>query len=144
MAGLRIGVLAGNGQQIGYVRRVASPYSVNAAALCCLPEALADQEYIDAYVRAVVQGRTRLSDTLSELGVRWWPSQANFVLAYFGDRRISFVDSMRRRGILVRDRNSDPGCAGCARITVGTEAQTDRLLYELRECLAEIKWTPTL
>ncbi len=32
---------------------------------------------------------------------------------------------MRRRGILLRDRNSDPGCAGCVRITIGTDAQTD-------------------
>ena len=143
MAGLRIGVLAGAADQIGFVRRVASPYSINAAALCCIPEALADQKYIDTYVRAVLQGRTRLADTLSDLGVRWWPSQANFVLAFLGDKGTSFVDSMRRRGILVRDRNSDPGCAGCVRITVGTEAQTDRLLFELREALAEIKWPLT-
>jgi histidinol-phosphate aminotransferase len=143
MAGLRIGILAGATDQIGFVRRVASPYSVNAAALWCLPEALADQEYIDAYVRAVLQGRARLADALSELGVRWWPSQANFVLARFGDKRQEFVTAMKRRGILVRDRNSDPGCAGCVRITVGTEQQTDHLLVELRECLAQINWMPT-
>jgi histidinol-phosphate aminotransferase len=135
MAGLRIGVLAGSAEQIGYVRRVASPYSVNSAALHCLPEALADREYVNQYVRAVLAGRSRLTEALSELGIPWWPSEANFVLAHLGKRRQNFVESMRRRGILVRDRNSDPGCEGCVRITVGTEAQMDRLLCELRESL---------
>ena len=45
---------------------------------------------------------------------------------------------MRRRGILVRDRNADPGCAGCVRITLGNRAQTERLLGELGEALAAI------
>jgi histidinol-phosphate aminotransferase len=140
MAGLRIGVLAGAAEQIGYVRRVASPYNVNAAALACLPEALGDSEYIKSYVREALSGRERLTKALTGFGVRCWPSQANFVLAQFGDKRQGFVAAMKRRGILVRDRNSDPGCAGCVRITVGTEAQTDRLLSDLRECLKEIRW----
>jgi histidinol-phosphate aminotransferase len=39
LAGLRIGVLAGNAGQISMVRRVASPYNVNGVALAVLPEA---------------------------------------------------------------------------------------------------------
>ena len=44
LAGLRIGILAGDARQMAMVRRVASPYNVNAAALAVLPEALQDQE----------------------------------------------------------------------------------------------------
>jgi histidinol-phosphate aminotransferase len=47
---------------------------------------------------------------------------------------------MRSRGILVRDRNNDPGCEGCVRITVGTLEQTDRLLAEMRPALDAIGW----
>ena len=65
---------------------------------------------------------------------------ANFVLARLGEFRKPFVDAMRSRGILVRDRNSDPGCEGCVRITVGTNEQTDRLLRELRSGLESIGW----
>jgi hypothetical protein len=64
------------------------------------------------------------------------------VLAYFGDYRKPLVVEMRRRGILVRDRNSDPGCAGCVRITVGTREQTDRLLRELSETFDAIGFKP--
>lgn len=137
MAGLRLGVLAGPAGQIDVVRRIASPYNVNAVALACLPAALADGDYVKAYVEAVRRGRARLSAELTALGVTHWPSEANFVLADFGEAREGLVAGMRRRGILVRDRNNDPGCAGCVRITLGTDAQTDALITALRECVNE-------
>jgi histidinol-phosphate aminotransferase len=103
-----------------------------------LPPALADQEYVRGYVDQVLRGRNRLTAALRDAGVRHWPSRANFVLAYFGDRREVFIRGMRSRGILVRDRNSDPGCRGCVRITVGTDEQTERLLSALNDVLAEL------
>lgn len=138
LAGLRIGVLAGPEEQMQFLRRLASPYNVNAVALACLPAALEDQQYVRDYVAQVQASRTRLQNELRSREIPYWPSQANFVLAQFGENREALVQGMRRRGILVRDRNSDPGCAGCVRITVGTLEQTDLLLAALRECLAEI------
>ncbi|MGZ4833359.1 MAG: pyridoxal phosphate-dependent aminotransferase [Terriglobales bacterium] len=133
LAGLRAGVLTGPAGQMQFVRRIASPYNVNGVALACLPAALADREYVTAYVEAVRRGRDRLQAELAALGMPFWPSHANFVLARFGPARENFISAMRQRGILVRDRNSDPGCGGCVRITIGTEAHTDRLIAALRE-----------
>jgi histidinol-phosphate aminotransferase len=140
LAGFRLGILAGCAEQMRLVRRVSSPYNVNGVALACLPEALADREYVARYSAEVRTGRRRLKDEFASLGIPYWPSQANFVLARFGEFRKPFVDAMRSRGILVRDRNGDPGCEGCVRITVGTNEQTDRLLRELRSALESIGW----
>jgi histidinol-phosphate aminotransferase len=140
LAGFRLGILAGCAEQMRLVRRVSSPYNVNGVALACLPEALADREYVARYSAEVRTGRRRLEDEFASLGIPYWPSQANFVLARLGEFRKPFVDAMRFRGILVRDRNSDPGCEGCVRITVGTNEQTDRLLRELRSGLESIGW----
>ncbi len=139
MAGLRAGTLAGSAAQMEFVRRVASPYNVNAVALACLPEAIADRDYVCAYVDSVRRGRARLESELRLLEIPFWPSQANFVLARFGARREAFIAAMKRLGILVRDRHADPGCAGCVRITVGTEEHTNRLVAALHECLDEIR-----
>lgn len=136
MAGLRIGVLLGDPEQIRSVRLVSSPYNVNGVALACLPDALADQAYIQQYVSEVREGRARLEDTLKANGIHLWPSHANFVLAKFDSP--NFVQSMRQRGILVRDRSSDHGCEGCVRITLGPRAHTDRLLAALQETLQEL------
>jgi histidinol-phosphate aminotransferase len=137
LAGLRIGVLVGNAEQMRAVRRVSSPYNVNAVALACLPEALGDQTYIQQYVSEVRESRARLERALEALGIQFWHSQANFVLARVG-AAAAFVEQMRRRGILVRDRTSDHGCEGCVRITLGPRAHADRLLAALQETCEEL------
>jgi histidinol-phosphate aminotransferase len=142
LAGFRLGALLGSAAQLKMLRRVASPYNVNGIALTCLSAALDDDDYIAAYVGQVLEGRSLLERFYRERNVPYWPSQANFVLAYFGEYRKPFVEEMRRRGILVRDRNSDPGCAGCVRITLGNREQTARLLRELPEALAAIAFIP--
>src|SRR3984957_19632187 len=84
LANLRIGMLAGNAELLKYVRKVSSPYNVNGVALDCLPEALADEEYVAWYAEQVRVGRERMMDGLRELGVEFFPSQANFVLMKIG------------------------------------------------------------
>jgi histidinol-phosphate aminotransferase len=120
------------------VRKVASPYNVNSVALACLPEALADADYVRKYVTQVCEGRERLQSELQSLGIPFWPSHANFVLLYVGVRNAAFIAGMRERGILVRDRSRDPGCEGCVRITLGSRDHTERLLSAVRETLQEL------
>jgi histidinol-phosphate aminotransferase len=103
-----------------------------------LPTVLADQEYVNQYVSQIRQGREELQREFAKWGVRYWPSQANFVLASFGPLKAVLIQSMRSRGILVRDRSRDYGCEGCVRITLGTTERTARLVQALRETLAEI------
>jgi histidinol-phosphate aminotransferase len=141
VAGLRIGVIAGSSRQMAMVRKVSSPYNVNGVALACLPEAIADREFIAGYARQVIQGRARLMVQLAFHAVPFWISQANFVLANIGPAHREFVAEMKTRGILVRDRSNDPGCDGCVRMTVGTTEHTERLLMALPEVLAAIGYT---
>ncbi len=139
LAGLRVGILAGPREQMPMVRRVSSPYSVNAVALLALPAALADGEFVASYVGQVKAGRAKLENELTRAGINWWPSEANFVLMRIGERHREFVAAMRQRGILVRDRSADPGCEGCVRITLGTTDQTETLMAALREVVSELK-----
>ena len=138
LAGLRIGILAGDAERMAMVRRAASPYNVNAVALAALPEALQDQEYVEHYVAEVKRGRTLLELELRTLGLHYWPSSANFVLVRIGRAHAEFVQALRARGILVRDRNTDPGCEGCVRLTVGSKEHTQTLIGELREVVEQL------
>jgi histidinol-phosphate aminotransferase len=137
LAGLRIGTLIGDAQQMCSLRRVSSPYNVNAVALACLPEALSDQTFIQQYMSEVRDSRARLERALGSMGIQFWASQANFVLTRVGAAAL-FVEHMKRRGILVRDRSGDHGCEGCVRITLGPHAHTDRLLAALHETCEEL------
>jgi histidinol-phosphate aminotransferase len=141
LAGLRIGVLIGDADQMSAVRRVASPYSVNAVALACLPAAIEDRDYIDRYVAEVLESRARLVSFLDRSGIQSWPSHANFILMRVSSSAsgaAEFAEQMRRRGILVRDRSRDYGCEGCIRVTLGLREQTDRLLAALQQTFEEL------
>ena len=138
MAGLRIGVLMGNQDQMTVLRRASSPYNLNSVALACLPDALTDKQFIHTYVAQVLDGRRQLETELEMWGVRFWPSRANFVLMNLGEHCREFISAMRSRGILVRDRSTDYGCQNCVRITVGIREHNQRLLASLREVFSEI------
>ncbi len=140
LAGLRLGVLTGAAEQIGYIRRHSAPFNVNSIVLACLEEALADQAFVSDHIAQVKQGREQLEQLFGELGLRFWPSQTNFVLVRVGTTAKMFVESMRRRGVLVRDSSANPGCEGCVRITVGTPSQMDGVLQAIREAIAETHW----
>ncbi|MGC9292681.1 MAG: histidinol-phosphate transaminase [Acidobacteriaceae bacterium] len=142
LAGLRIGMLAGHPDAMRYVRKVSSPYNVNSVALACLPEALADEAYLNWYAEEVRMAREGLESSLQQLRVPYWPSHANFVLMKIGPAHAALVAAMHQRGILVRDRSSDPGCDGCVRITVGTREHTQHGIVALQETLEEMQWQP--
>ena len=142
LANLRIGMVVGDTRLIGFLRKVSSPYNVNGVALAVLPEALADEDYLNWYILQVHQGRERVFTALEELGVRTWPSASNFVLMDIGPKHKELVAAMRKRGVLLRDRSTDPGCDGYVRITIGIEDHVTRGIAALRESLTEIGWTP--
>ncbi len=137
LAGLRLGVLTGTAEQIGYIRRHSAPFNVNSVVMACLEEALGDQAFVRNHVAQVKQGREQLEELFGELGLPFWPSQTNFVLVRVGASAQRFVESMQRRGILVRDSSANPGCEGCVRITVATPSQMDGVVQAIREAIAE-------
>jgi len=138
LAGLRLGALAGPQDLMRWVRRVLSPYSVNALALACLPPALEDAAYLDWYVAEVLAARAELESALDDAGIRRWPSHANFVLVEIGPQHKEFGRKMNVAGVLVRDRSSDPGCDGCVRITIGTRPQMRQAIPALRQALSDL------
>jgi histidinol-phosphate aminotransferase len=133
LASLRIGLLAGLESLLKWTRRVLSPYSVNHVALVALTAALTDQDYLNSYVAEVLEARKEFLAALTQNGVRYWPTQANFVLVDIGPTHKEFTAAMRLQGVLVRDRSADPGCDGLVRITIGTREQMQQALIAISQ-----------
>jgi histidinol-phosphate aminotransferase len=140
LANLRAGMLAGNAELLRYVRKACSPYNINGVALDCLSAAIEDEAYLTWYVDQVKTGRERMMAGLAELGVPYFPSEANFVLMKIGPKHKELVAAMRKHGVLLRDRSADPGCDGYVRITIGVEDHVTRGLEALKASLDEIGW----
>ena len=139
LAGLRLGLLAAPVELMRWLRRVLSPYSVNSLALACLPPALEDSAYLDWYVREVLEARLEFEAALDAVGIRRWPSRANFILVEIGPQHAEFVRLMRAAGVLVRDRSNDPGCDGRVRITIGTRDQMRQAVQALNQAFTALK-----
>ena len=131
MAAMRLGCLFSHQDNVKYLHKAQSPYSVNSLAIVAAQAAIQDQPYIESYVAEVLAARELLCVGLEKLGIRYVPSSANFVLGDFGKRAIEVRDALREQAILVRDRSYE--APGCVRITAGTREQTRRLLVALEE-----------
>src|SRR6185437_3534716 len=135
LAGMRLGVLIGDQEQMSVLRRMASPFNVNAFAIECLAEALADREFVAGYVARGIASREWLRNELEKFGFKCWPSHGNFILCRFGEEKKSILEALRARGIALRDR---PDCAGCVRITIGKQQEMERLIAELKQVLSQL------
>jgi histidinol-phosphate aminotransferase len=135
LAGLRLGCLLADPELLGLMRRAATPFPVNCAVLAAAEAAMRDGRNISRYVREVRLSRGELERGLHAIGVRTFPSAANFLLADFGARGPRIVKRLESRQILLRDRSEAFGRAGFVRITVGTREETRRLLRALKELL---------
>jgi histidinol-phosphate aminotransferase len=133
LAGLRLGCLLAHPEVGALMRRAAAPFPVNCAALAAAEAAVRDGRSLSRYVREVRLSRSELERGLQALGVRTFPSAANFLLADFGKHGPRLVKRLESRGILLRDRSEAFGRAGFVRITAGTRRQTRRLLRALKD-----------
>ena len=99
------------------------------------PPASRTQDYFQWYLAQVRTSKTLLYEALGKAGIRFWPSDANFVLARFGDRASEVVNGLAARGVHVRDKSRDPACPGCIRITTGVVEHTQACIRALEEVL---------
>jgi histidinol-phosphate aminotransferase len=135
LAGLRIGCLVGAADRLNAIRLVTPVYSVNIAAVVALQAALDDRGFVRDYLRQVEESKTLLYAACDRWNLRYWKSHANFVLVRVGEGAAALVEGAAARGIYLRDRSGEPGCAGCVRIGTGVVEHTRRAIAVLEEVL---------
>lgn len=131
LAGLRVGCILSQAENIAAMRKGQSPYSVNSLAVACALAAIEDLGYVEDYVNEVLDARTILLQALDRLGIPYFPTEANFVLTQMGERAKEVVARLRERDILVRDRSAER--PGTVRLTIGNVEQTEWLISALEE-----------
>jgi histidinol-phosphate aminotransferase len=135
LAGLRIGCLVGDPATVDAIRRAIPVYSVSIAAVTAVQAALNDLDHVNDYVRQVAESKALLYAACDRLGLTYWKSSSNFVLVCAGDRTDALVQGAFARGVYIRDRSTEPGCAGCIRIGAGIVAHTQRCIAVMEEVL---------
>lgn len=139
LAGLRIGCLVGDPDTTYRIRQAVPVYSVNLAAAIAVQAALTDLDHLNRYLDQVKESKALLYAACDRLGLRYWKSDSNFVLVCAGDRADAVVKGAFARGVYIRDRSTEPGCAGCIRIGTGIVDHTRRCIAAMEDVLCAVR-----
>jgi len=143
LAGLRLGVAYSSSVLIGYLNKIKPPYNISAATQQHALAALANAPQLPDMRAELLRGRGWLGQALSQLSIveHIFPSDANFLLVRFNVDATAVYDALSSRGIVVRNRTTQLGCAGCLRLTVGTVSENAQLIQALAEIGTEVPST---
>ncbi len=131
LAGVRFGFAAADPAVVRELLKVKDSYNCDVLSLTAAAAALEDQDYYRSLRAKILATRGRMTEVLSRLGFVISPSQANFVWCRRNDPPVKpLYEELKRRHILVRYMNYE-GSGDGLRITVGTDAEVDRLLEEV-------------
>ena len=134
LAGIRLGYCIADEQVIEYLMRIKLPYNVNVLTQEVALFALGNRKVMEKSVSDILSERERLNIEFRKMNIfrKVFPSETNFLLVLCEDA-LKFQKYLAAKGIIVRNRSSDPLLDNCLRITVGSKEQNDLLLEALKE-----------
>lgn len=134
LAGLRIGYAIANEDLISSMEKARQPFNVNSLAQIAAAAALEDKKFLKRTRKTVLEGKDFLYDRLTEAGIAYVPSVANFILIDAGRDGVSVFKDMLKLGVIVRDM-AQYGLKNFIRVTIGTKKENERLIKVLRKVL---------
>jgi histidinol-phosphate aminotransferase len=131
LAGLRIGYGYANPELIALLNCVRPPFNVNSVAQAAALAALDDEDFIKKSRAINRAGLIQLEKGFAALGLKYIPSQGNFILICIGSKADLLFHYLQTQGIIVRPLKGY-GLPEYLRVTVGTEEQNERLLKQVQ------------
>ena len=134
LAGLRVGLAFADEKIIQLFNRVKPPYNVSQIAQQAILEALKNRAEVIETIAEVIAEREKLIKRLNVFSFikKIYPTKANFVLVRTTDAEKIYRFLLGEK-IVVRNRDMVELCAGCLRITIGTQIENDSLLEALKK-----------
>jgi len=132
LAGIRLGYMMAPAEIVDACNRAREPFNANSVAQAAAIAALADIDHLKATVANNRRQLERMARFLSGLGLRCIPSYANFLLVDLGRPAEPVFRALLERGVIVRSGHV-LGLPTYLRISVGTEAETDRLIETMKQ-----------
>jgi histidinol-phosphate aminotransferase len=134
LAGLRIGYGLSGPAVVEAMNRVRLPFNTNSPAQAAALAALSDERHMTRSLRVNREGRRYLSESFAALGMKFLPSQANFIYADTGRDGAAVYERLLRKGVIVRHIQGR-----WLRVSIGRPAENRRFVKALREVLKNKK-----
>ena len=134
LAGIRLGVCYASQQIIAILNSIKPPYNINELSQQRAIERLLQSDEVVQEIVKIKEERAYLVSNLKTINYvqEIYPSACNFVLIKV-DNATKRYDQLITKGIVIRNRTTQPLCENCLRLTVGTRLENSRLIQVLKE-----------
>jgi histidinol-phosphate aminotransferase len=132
LGGIRIGYGVSDPELVQYLRQVKEPFNVNILAQVGALAALRDDTHVNRTLELVRTEKAFLYEAFSAMGIKFIPSEANFIFVDVGMDAGFLFQQMLKRGVIIR-----PGdiwnLPHFIRLTIGTREQNLRFVKALED-----------
>ncbi len=130
LAGIRLGLCFASEAIITVLNKIKPPYNVNELTQLKALERVKNIEAVQTEIEDILRERKTLIKALENISFvkHIYPTDANFVLAKVDDATARY-NQLLEKGIVIRNRTTQPLCENTLRFTVGTKEE-NRLLIE--------------
>jgi histidinol-phosphate aminotransferase len=134
LAGIRLGICYASAEVISVLNKIKPPYNVNELTQKRALERLDDTAKIKSEIASIIRQREELLKVLLNVNFveKIYPTEANFILVKVDDANKRY-DELIAKGIVIRNRTTQPLCDNCLRLTVGTEQENMKLIEVLKQ-----------
>ncbi len=132
IAGVRIGYGVGHPKVIEAMNKAKLTFEPGTLAQAAGVGALQDEEFVERTVRNNAEGMEFFYRNFDEMGIRYVPSYANFLMTIWesSERVKQVYEGLMKNGVLVRPLGGK--LENCIRITVGRPDENKLLIEKLR------------
>jgi len=134
LGGLRVGYALAAPELADVLNRVREPFNVNHIALAAATAALGDDEFVAKSYAVNRAGMRQIEDGLKALGLRFIPSEGNFIAFQVADGATTNL-ALLKQGVIVRPLASYK-MPTWLRVTIGLPEENERFLAALAKALA--------
>ncbi|MBQ0733223.1 histidinol-phosphate transaminase [Aquimarina celericrescens] len=133
LAGIRLGICYGSEEVIDILNKIKPPYNVNELTQKRALERVVNQDQIKLEVSEILRERKNLSEALRDISFvnEIYESDANFILVKV-DNASKRYNQLLEKGIVIRNRSTQPLCENTLRFTVGTDEENKILIEALK------------
>ena len=134
LAGLRIGFGIMPADLSGYLHRIRQPFNAALPAQTAAAAALDDDGFLRRTIQTVHSGLAYLKRALDQMGIRHYPTQANFFLIDVQRNADDIFEQLLRQGVIVRSMRSY-GFTDLIRVNAGLPQENERFIQALADVL---------
>lgn len=134
LAGMRVGYSVSSPETADILNKIRAPWNVSYLSFVAAKASLEDENYYQQVVKQIVSDRESLYASLKELGLKVYPSKANFI--YFETENAEKVYlKLKRKGVLVRYFSGNERLKNGLRVSVGRPEENSKFLEALKDAL---------